>query len=134
MHHSQLEYLIAVQKLQGESAGVRGITLADYMNVSASYIVKLSVYFEPIVSEELWEKCRQIRESKAMKIKSYGGKERVVGFKPSKICFEKILIRQDLFGEGSYRALHPILILLHRKAEEKGKRGSFSVFFLCFPL
>ena len=39
--------------------------------------------FEPIVSEELWEKCRQIRESKAMKIKSYGGKERVVGFKPS---------------------------------------------------
>lgn len=33
--------------------------------------------FEPIVSEELWEKCRQIRESKAMKIKSYGGKERV---------------------------------------------------------
>ena len=40
--------------------------------------------FEPIVSEELWEKCRQIRESKAMKIKSYGGKERVVGFKPSK--------------------------------------------------
>lgn len=83
MHHSQLEYLIAVQKLQGESAGVRGITLADYMNVSASYIVKLSVYFEPIVSEELWEKCRQIRESKAMKIKSYGGKERVVGFKPS---------------------------------------------------
>lgn len=46
MHHSQLEYLIAVQKLQGESAGVRGITLADYMNVSASYIVKLSVYAE----------------------------------------------------------------------------------------
>ena len=39
--------------------------------------------FEPIVSEELWEKCRQIRESKAMKIKSYGGKERVVRFKPS---------------------------------------------------
>ena len=46
MHHSQLEYLIAVRKLQGESAGVRGITLADYMNVSASYIVKLSVYAE----------------------------------------------------------------------------------------
>ena len=44
MHHSQLEYLIAVQKLQSESAGVRGITLADYMNVSASYIVKLYVY------------------------------------------------------------------------------------------
>lgn len=46
MHHSQLEYLIAVQKLQGESTGVRGITLADYMNVSASYIVKLAVYAE----------------------------------------------------------------------------------------
>lgn len=41
MHHSQLEYLIAVRKLQDESAGVRGITLADYMNVSASYICEI---------------------------------------------------------------------------------------------
>ena len=46
MHHSQLEYLIAVQKLQGEGTGVRGTTLADYMNVSAPYIVKLSVNAE----------------------------------------------------------------------------------------
>lgn len=46
MHHSQLEYLIAVQKLQGEGTGVRGTTLADYRNVSASYIVKLSVNAE----------------------------------------------------------------------------------------
>ena len=46
MHHSQLEYLIAVQKLQSEGTGVRGTTLADYMNVSASYIVKLSVNAE----------------------------------------------------------------------------------------
>ena len=46
MHHSQLEYLIAVQKLQGEGTGVRGTTLADYMNVSAAYIVKLSVNAE----------------------------------------------------------------------------------------
>ena len=46
MHHSQLEYLTAVQKLQGVGAGVRGTTLADYMNVSASYIVKLSVNAE----------------------------------------------------------------------------------------
>lgn len=46
MHYSQLEYLIAVQKLQGEGTGVRGTTLADYMNVSAAYIVKLSVNAE----------------------------------------------------------------------------------------
>lgn len=46
MHHSQLEYLIAVQKLQGGGTGVRGTTLADYMNVSAAYIVKLSVNAE----------------------------------------------------------------------------------------
>ena len=46
MHHSQLEYLIAIQRLQGENTGVKGTTLADYMNVSASYIVKLSAYAE----------------------------------------------------------------------------------------
>lgn len=39
--------------------------------------------FEPIISEELWEKCREIRESKAMKIRNYDGKEKIVGYRKS---------------------------------------------------
>ena len=39
MHHSQLEYLIAVQKLQGEEMGAQ---LAEQMDVSTGYILKLT--------------------------------------------------------------------------------------------
>ena len=42
MHHSQLEYLIAVQKLQGEEIGAQGNKLAEEMNVSTGYILKLT--------------------------------------------------------------------------------------------
>lgn len=42
MHHSQLEYLIAVQKLQGEEIGAQGKKLAEQMNVSTGYVLKLT--------------------------------------------------------------------------------------------
>lgn len=42
MHHSQLEYLIAVQKLQGEEMGAQGNKLAEEMDVSTGYILKLT--------------------------------------------------------------------------------------------
>ena len=42
MHHSQLEYLIAVQKLQGEEMGAQGTRLAEQMDVSTGYILKLT--------------------------------------------------------------------------------------------
>lgn len=42
MHHSQLEYLIAVQKLQGEEMGAQGKKLAEEMDVSTGYILKLT--------------------------------------------------------------------------------------------
>lgn len=38
--------------------------------------------FEPIISEELWEKCRQIRESRYAKVKN-GLENKVVGYNPS---------------------------------------------------
>ena len=46
MHHSQLEYLIAVQKLQREDRGAKGYEVAGYLNVSPAYTVKLNVYAE----------------------------------------------------------------------------------------
>lgn len=46
MHHSQLEYLIAVQKLQREDRGAKGYEVAEYLNVSPAYAVKLNVYAE----------------------------------------------------------------------------------------
>ena len=42
MHHSQLEYLVAVQKLQGEEMGAQGNKLAEEMDVSTGYILKLT--------------------------------------------------------------------------------------------
>ena len=42
MHHSQLEYLISVQKLQGEEMGAQGNKLAEEMDVSTGYILKLT--------------------------------------------------------------------------------------------
>ena len=46
MHHSQLEYLVAVQKLQREDRGAKGYEVAEYLNVSPAYAVKLNVYAE----------------------------------------------------------------------------------------
>lgn len=42
MHHSHLEYLIAVQKLQGEEMGAQGAKIAEEMGVTAQYIMKLT--------------------------------------------------------------------------------------------
>ena len=42
MHHSHLEFLIAVQKLQGEEMGAQGAKIAEEMGVSAQYIMKLT--------------------------------------------------------------------------------------------
>lgn len=39
--------------------------------------------FEPIVSEELWDKCKEIRESKYVKVK-HGIDNAVVGYNRSK--------------------------------------------------
>ncbi len=38
--------------------------------------------FEPIISEELWEKCRQIKESRYVKVK-HGLENKIVGYNPS---------------------------------------------------
>ena len=46
MHHSQLEYLVAVQKLQRQDRGAKGYEVAEYLNVSPAYAVKLNVYAE----------------------------------------------------------------------------------------
>ena len=46
MHHSQLEYLIAVQNLQRQDRGAKGYEVAEYLNVSPAYAVKLNVYAE----------------------------------------------------------------------------------------
>lgn len=35
MHHSQLEYLVAVQKLQRQDRGAKGYEVAEYLNVVA---------------------------------------------------------------------------------------------------
>ena len=42
MHHSQLEYLVAVQKLQRQDRGAKGTRLAEQMDVSTGYILKLT--------------------------------------------------------------------------------------------
>ena len=41
MHHSQLEYLVAVQKLQRQDRGAKGYEVAVYLNVSLAYAVTL---------------------------------------------------------------------------------------------
>ena len=46
MHHSQLEYLVAVQNLQRQDRGAKGYEVAGYLNVSPAYAVKLNVYAE----------------------------------------------------------------------------------------
>ena len=46
MHHSQLEYLVAVQNLQRQDRGAKGYEVAEYLNVSPAYAVKLNVYAE----------------------------------------------------------------------------------------
>ena len=46
MHHSQLEYLVAVQNLQRQDRGAKGYEVAKYLNVSPAYAVKLNVYAE----------------------------------------------------------------------------------------
>lgn len=47
MHHSQLEYLQAIQCLEGkDKCGVKGAALAEYMEVSPSYVVKLTKHAE----------------------------------------------------------------------------------------
>ena len=46
MHHSQLEYLVAVQNLQRQDCGAKGCEVAEYLNVSPAYAVKLNVYAE----------------------------------------------------------------------------------------
>ena len=46
MHHSQLEYLVAVQNLQRQERGAKGYEVAEYLNVSPAYAVKLNVYAE----------------------------------------------------------------------------------------
>ena len=46
MHHSQLEYLVAVQNLQRQDRGATGYEVAKYLNVSPAYAVKLNVYAE----------------------------------------------------------------------------------------
>ena len=46
MHHSQLEYLVAIQNLQRQDRGAKGYEVAEYLNVSPAYAVKLNVYAE----------------------------------------------------------------------------------------
>ena len=60
MHHSQLEYLVAVQKLQREDRGAKGYEVAEYLNVSPAYAVKLNVYAES-QGYVLRDKARRIR-------------------------------------------------------------------------
>ena len=45
MHHSQLEYIVAVQKLQRQDRGAKGYEVAAYLNVSPAYAVKLFLVF-----------------------------------------------------------------------------------------
>ena len=60
MHHSQLEYLVAVQKLQRQDRGAKGYEVAEYLNVSPAYAVKLNVYAES-QGYVLRDKARTIR-------------------------------------------------------------------------
>ena len=65
MHHSQLEYLIAVQKLQGEEMGAQGTRLAEQMDVSTGYILKLSKY--PPLKWGLWKALKGKATGSALK-------------------------------------------------------------------
>lgn len=46
VRHSQLEYLAAVQNLQRQDRGAKGYEVAEYLNMSPAYAVKLNVYAE----------------------------------------------------------------------------------------
>ena len=69
MHHSQLEYLIAVQKLQREDRGAKGYEVAGYLNVSPAYTVKLDGKVSVFLRSGR-RRCK--RRRRKMRMRAYG--------------------------------------------------------------
>jgi DNA invertase Pin-like site-specific DNA recombinase len=104
------------------------------VNHKASEFQLVKGNFEPIISEELWEKCRKIREQKTMTLADGMGSTRVVPKKLEKTVWTKKLrcscgssferykwhvykkTSQTLFGYGCYRQSRSI----SRKVIQRG--------------
>lgn len=120
MHHSHLEYLIAVQKLQGEEMGAQGAKIAEEMGVTAQYIMKLT---------KTAEQKGYIRRGKARSVYiTEHGKTAIRGYLLAAQAMEQLLV---LGGVPKQEIEHDAgSVGAGRETDSPGKLNFFAVWFL----